>query len=78
MLESNGINHAHICARCGVRYGKHKGGTCDHGPEGRCPRQPQEPKWPHSVKDEDKAAALFDRRSAAHWGAKSTTFKAMT
>lgn len=63
------------CTHCGAPSGTHKGGTDKAGPAARCPADKVFPSWPRGM-DEDKAGPVFDRKLAAYWGARSTTFKA--
>lgn len=67
------FSFGHRCETCGCRYGDHKGGTDDHGPEHRCPKTRTfgEPvKLNDSVVDNDQ----YWRNVASHWGARDTTF----
>lgn len=74
---TNDTHHAVVCTTCNTRFGLHKGGTDDYGVKDTCPIKAEEPMYPHTVKDRDKASALYARRLAKHWAA-DTTFKART
>jgi hypothetical protein len=58
-----------ICKHCNLRRGLHR------ATDGRCPASGEYPKWPTTIADETKAAALYDARMAAFWGERSTVFR---
>lgn len=66
---THSLNTRVLCRHCGVVGTKHR------ARDGRCPATAQEPRWPSTVKDEDKAGQLFDKRMARHWAKRSTVFE---
>lgn len=57
------------CRHCARRLGEHRA-----EPQHSCPGPGKFPKWPSTVKDEEKAGALFDKRVRAYWSKRSTAF----
>lgn len=61
------------CKHCFNRYDNHACPENPHAPANRCPGR-VEPKWPTTIKNEEKAGKLFDKRLAKFWNERSTTF----
>ncbi len=61
------------CRHCRQPKGKH--GAADNPVRPfACPGA-KEPKWPHSIKDMQRAGELYDRRLAKFWSERSTSFQ---
>lgn len=71
IAELERIHDRVICRRCGARKEQHGGATNPHRPFA-CPGG-EFPKFP-KLKDERKAGELFDKRLAAFWTKRSTSF----
>lgn len=63
-----------LCAYCGLKGTQHGGADNPHRPYA-CPASGKCPKWPHSIKDEKRASALFDKRLASFWTKRKTAFR---
>lgn len=63
-----------LCAYCGYKGTLHGGRDNPHRPFA-CPASDKAPKWPHSVKNEKKADALYDKRLAKFWLKRKTSFR---
>jgi hypothetical protein len=63
-----------LCKHCGKPGTEHGMADNPHRPFA-CPSDKPFPKWPTSIKDDEKAGALFDRRLAKHWTARITCYE---
>ncbi len=55
-----------FCRACGERGERHRGS------DGHCPGRGRDPRWPSSVKDEQRAGAIFDARMLRFWQERAT------
>ena len=58
----------HLCSNCLQKFEDHR--TSDR----KCPGK-KEPKWPTTIKDEDRAGEVFDKRMEKFWSENKTYFK---
>lgn len=62
-----------LCRHCGQRLGIHGGSENPYAAPLACPVG-EFPKWPTSVRDEQRAGRLFDQRVRKFWTRSRTTF----
>jgi hypothetical protein len=67
-------NSSILCRNCGYPGTKHGSAQNPVRPYA-CPANGAEPKWPHSIKDDKKAGALYDKRLDRFWRKRTTRYE---